>query len=48
MKLEIDFGKTVRKAREVVNSLIEGAEDTKISVEVKRESRTGSEEEADE
>lgn len=39
MKLEIDFGKHVEKAREVLNSLIEEAEDTKISIEFKRESR---------
>lgn len=42
MKIEIDFGKHVKKAREVLNSLIEGAEDTKISIEIERESRTES------
>lgn len=40
MKLEIDFGKHVKNAREIVNNLIEEAEDTKISIKIERENRT--------
>lgn len=42
MKIEIDFGKYIKKAREVLNSLAEEVEDTKISIEIKKESRTES------
>lgn len=50
MKIEIDIGEQIEKAEKIVDNLVkevensvEGVKDTKISIEVSKESRTESE-----